>query len=68
MVVRVVDHRGLEAVSNPVTIHVVRETASCSNPLALEGQLDTDGDGYRDECDNCPTVSNRSQRSSPSKV
>jgi subtilisin family serine protease len=62
LVVRVTDSRGLTADSNPITIDVIRDAASCSNPLAGAGQTDTDGDGFRDACDNCPTASNRSQR------
>ena len=62
LVVQVTDSRGIQADSNPVTIEIVRETTSCSNPLAAGTQSDLDGDGIRDECDNCPAVSNRSQR------
>ena len=50
-VVQVTDTRGLQASSNPVAIDVLRETDPCSNPLAGEGQTDTDEDGFRDECD-----------------
>jgi subtilisin family serine protease len=64
LLVHVTDSRGLEVDSNLVTIDVVRETHPCSDPLAANDPTDTDGDGVRDECDNCPTVSNRSQRNS----
>ena len=64
--VHVTDTRGMETDSNSVAIEVVQGTGLCANPFAEDGQPDTDGDGFRDECDNCPTVSNPSQRSTSS--
>jgi hypothetical protein len=66
LVVHVTDARGLEIDSNPFTIDVIRETGLCADPLAEDGQLDTDADGIRDECDNCPSVSNPSQSNASS--
>ncbi len=64
--VQVTDTRGIEVASNSVAVDVIRQLDPCWDPSAGNGQADIDGDGLRDACDNCPGVSNRSQRNSRS--
>ncbi len=60
--VQVSDTRELVAVSNSIVVDVIRRLDECWDPSAGDGQSDSDGDGLRDACDNCPDNSNRSQR------